>query len=482
MKKIITIIAAVSVLLNCTDDFSSVVDFTKVENPTLSQQSVVGQPNSSLIWLDGIYREMAFVYNEILILSEIGSDNYVNTQTFFSQFLDNLDLQPADPDLRDCTREIGRLREMALFGLEEVGPGDPEYATTTEAEYRFYLGMSYLYAAMYFPALPQVAKGPAVPADQNYQSAIAEFDQALALNSGETKYHLAKARANYYTGNKAEAVASANAALAIDASFDNTVRFDEAAIAGIPDGTEPDNRFEDALYERGTFDDLQPLPTLDFLDPKYSFFTPEEDAPVHYLKAEEALLILAEANLSDGAVDAAQANLNALLDVIDMREVRSIDDAIEARSEVDPGSRPDSVIVTVNGREGLVLSRQSGDVDIPSVSGTSLTRDDVSKLSPNDAGLELLYRTRQEVFIAEGLRFVDMGLKLIMDENEVLQNENINDGDLGTVPVIPSFIDAVKNDIDAITYDAEAGVATTVVDITAILVANKTAPEVLPFH
>jgi len=482
MKKIVSIICTALLLLNCTDDFSSVVDFTKVENPTLSQQSVVGQPNSSTIWLDGIKRNMAFVYNEILILSELGSDNYVNTQTFFSQFLDNLTLLAADPDLRDTTREIARLREMARFGLDEVGPGDTEYTTAIEAEYHFYLGMSYLYAGMYFPALPQEPKGAPVAASQNYQDAIAEFDLAIGLNGAETKYHMAKARANYYTGNQAAAVTAATQALAIDGSFDNTVRFDEAAVTGVPDGTNPSNVMENALYERATFDDFQPLPTLDFLDPKYSFLSATEDSPVHYLKAEEALLILAEANLADGDVPAAQANLTDLLDLIATREVRSIDDSIEGRSEVDPAGRPDNTAVVVNGRSGLVLDRQAGNVNVPSVSGTSLTAAEVAGITADDAGLELLYRTRQEVFIAEGLRFVDMGLKLIIDENEVLQNENISDGDLGTVPLIPSFIAAVSSDLDAITYDAGTGVATTTVDVTAILVANKTAAEVLPFH
>ncbi len=482
MKKIASIICMVLLLANCTDDFSSVVDFTKIENPTLSRESVVGEPNSSKIWRDGIERNMQFVYNEILILAELGSDNYVNTQTFYSQFLDQLDLQPADPDLRDCTREIARLREMAKFGLEEVGPGDLEYTIEIEADYNFYLGMSYLYAAMYFPALPQEPKGSAVPAVQNYQDAITSFNAAIALNPGQTRYLLAKARANYYLGNKSEAVAAANVALAIDPSFDNFIRFDEAANAGIPDGTNPANVMESALFERATFDDFQPLPTLDFLDPKYSFLTPELDAPVHYLKAEEALLILAEANLSDNNVAAARANLTALLDLIATREVREVDDAIEGRSEVDPGGRPDKSTVTVNGRAGLVLDRQAGAVSVPSVSGTSLTVTDVAGLTADDAGLELLYRTRQEVFIAEGLRFVDMGLKLIIDENETLQNENISETDLGAVPMIPSFISAVATDLDAITYDADTGVATTVIDVNKILVANKSTDEVLPFH
>lgn len=471
-------------LVNCTDDFSSVVDFTKVENPTLSVESVIGQPNSSVIWLDGITRNMAFIYNEVLILAELGSDNYVNTATFYNQFLDQLELQPADPDLRDCTREIARLREMALFGLNEVGPNDAEYTVETEAEYDFYLGMSYLYAAMYFSALPQEPGGPAIPSIQNYQDAILSFDAALALNPNQSRYLLAKARANYYLGNKAEAVANATEALATEDgnAFDNKVDFDQKANAGIPDGTSPANIMESALYERATFDDFQPLPTLDFLDPKYSFLNVDEDPPVHYLKAEEALLILAEANLSDGNVEAAKANLTDLLIVIGTREVRTIDDSIEGRTEDNPRTRPDSTTVVVNGRSGLVLSRHSGEIDIPSVSGTSLTSQDIDSLTADDAGLELLYRTRQEVFIAEGLRFVDMGLKLIIDENETLQNDNISSTDLGAARVIPSFIDVVKNDLDAITYDPANGVATTVIDVNQILVANKTAPEVLPFH
>ncbi len=482
MKKIVSTICMVLLLISCTDNFSSVVDFTKVENPTLSEASVVGQPNSSVIWLDGIKQNMAFVYNELLVLAELGSDNYVNTQTFYNQFLDNLTLLSADPDLRDATREVARLREMAKFGLEFVGPGDSEYSSEQEADFNFYLGLSYMYAGMYFPALPQEPGGAAISASQNYQDALVAFDKAIALNPGQTRYLLAKARVNYYLGDKTAAVAAATAALAIDDSFDNIVRFDADAPTGTPDGTNPANVMESALYQRATFDDLQPLPTLDFLDPKYSFLSDGEDAPVHYLKAEEALLILAEANLSDGNVAAAQDNLTDLLELIATREVRSIDDSIEGRTEGMPRSRPDSTIVVVNGREGLVLNRHSGDVEIPSVSGTSLTAEDIESLTADDDGLELLYRTRQEVFIAEGLRFVDMGLKLIIDENETLQNENISETDLGAVPLIPSFISAVASDLDAITYDAATGVATTVVDVNKILVANKTSPEVLPFH
>lgn len=117
MKKTIMILCATLALSSCTDNFDDAVDFTQVENPNLSEQSVVGQPNSSAIWLTGIEREISLFLNEVLILAELGSDNYVNTQTFYSQFLDDLDIRITDPDMRDTQFRIHRMREAAQFGL-----------------------------------------------------------------------------------------------------------------------------------------------------------------------------------------------------------------------------------------------------------------------------------------------------------------------------------------------------------------------------
>ena len=89
--------------------------------------------------------------------------------------------------------------------------------------------------------------------------------------------------------------------------------------------------------------------------------------------------------------------------------------------------------------------------------------------------------TSQEIFIAEGIRFVDMGIKLVINENEILQNDNISDGDGGTVAVIPSFIDSVKDELDAITFDSANNAATTDQDVTDLIVQNKTSDAVVPF-
>ena len=475
MKKISIYILVIGILLGCTDDLKDATDFTSVENPNLSAESVVGQPNSSKIWLAGLEREMALTLNEILILAELGSDNYVNTQTFFNQFLDNLEIRPDDPDMLNTQFRIARLRVSAQFGLEQVGPNDTEYTTDTEAEFNFFEGMSYLYAGMYFSALPQEELGVPISVVDNLNSAIVSFETAIALNP-KAEYYLALARANYYLGNQIDAVAAAETSLSIDSNLLRSARYDQKE--------EVFNDFESALYERGTFDDLQPLPTLDFLDPKYSFLTQDIDPSVHYLKAEEAHLILAEANLAIGNIGGAQTNMTNLLNLISTREVRIIDDSVEQRP--DPSSvfdpRPSYSSIVVNGRSGLVLDRQSGNIRVPSISGTSLTAGDVASMTLGDSALELLYRTRQEVFIAEGLRFADMGVKLVIHINEILQNPNINEGDPGTVPVIPSFIDAVKTELDAINFVPGSNTATTEINLTEILVANKGSNQVLPFH
>ncbi len=476
MKKLSIILLSITLLVNCTDDLKDATDFTSIENPNLLEPLFLGQPNSSVVWLEGMDRQISLFLNEILVLSELGSDNYVNTQTFYNQFMDNLEVRIDDPDIRDTQNDLARLREMADFGLEEVGPQDELYNEDTEAEYYFFKGMSNLYAGMYFSRLPEEPGAIPLTVEENYTSAISSFTTAIGLNN-KPEYYLARARVNYYLGRKAEAVADAQMVIAMDSDLLRFARFDETDTTAQP----AVNIFENALYQRAIFDDLQPLPSLDFLDPKYSFVSPEEDAPVYYLKAEEAYFILAEANLSDGNVVLAQGNMTDLLTLVNTREVRTIDDTTEGRTQRAPGSRPNNSSVIVNGIPNLVLDRDTS-VPVPSISGTSLTQSEIDAMSNDDAALELLYKTRQEVFIAEGIRFADMGVKLVMDLNEILLNENVSEGDPGTVAVIPSFIDAIKNDLDGIIYDADAGIANTTINLTAILIANKSSSEVLPFH
>ncbi len=140
-KNIITIIVSLFFVTACDNEFKDVVDFTSATNPNLSGASVVGLPNSSILWKTGIEREISRTFNEILILAELGSDNYVNIQTYFSQFMDGLDIRTTDPDIRDTQNEIARVMRMAEYGIETIGPNDPDYTAATQAEFNFYLGV-----------------------------------------------------------------------------------------------------------------------------------------------------------------------------------------------------------------------------------------------------------------------------------------------------------------------------------------------------
>ncbi len=470
MKKLFFILTSI-ILFSCND--SGILDFTEVENPNLSETSVVGQPNSGSIWLSGIERQLSLFINEIVINSEIASDNYTNDQTFYNQFLDNLDIISTDDDIADIQFDLHRMREMAVFGLEVVGPGDPNYTAAVEAEYQFFVGMSSLFAGMYFTGMPNEPGGVPISANDNINASIANFNSAIALNS-LPEYHLALARAHYLLGNRSEAADAASASLGLSSDFTRFARFDEAE--------NPDNVMEDALYERGTFDDLQPLPTLDFLDPKYSFLSPSEDSPVHYLKAEEAMMIVIESLIAQNDLGSAQTMMTDLLALVQSRGARNIDDSIENRTEFDPGSRPDMDCVVVNGRSGLVLTRSAGNINVPDISGSSLTAADISGIGNDLDALYLLYRTRQEVFIAEGMRMVDMGVKFVISEVEELQNDNVSAGSVGTSPQIPSFVAAAASQLDEISYDPGSCVATTTIDLNQLLVDNRTDAMVLPFH
>lgn len=468
MKKLL-IISIIFFSFGCND----LLDFTAVENPNLSENSVVGQPNSAAIWLTGIERQLSRVLNEIVINAELASDNYNNDQTFFNQFLDGLNITPQDPDIQDMQFELHRLREMAKFGTAQVGPGDPNLEPNTQAEFLYFEGLSHLYAGMYFTGLPPSAGDAPISSTEHYQMAISILGNAIGINALPS-YHLAQARAYYYTGNKTDAVNAASQAIALNGDFLRSAKFDETE--------DPVNTMEDGLYERGTFDDLQPLPTLDFLDPKYSFNSAAEDDPVYYLKAEEAYLIQVEAALADNDLDKAKDLMGILLDLVSSRGMKSVDDSIEGRTHFAEGSRPNTDCVVVNGRSGLVLTRSAGDITVPNISGTSLTATEIDALATTEEALHVLYRTRQEIFIAEGIRMVDMGVKLVISEVESLQNINISSGGLGTAPQIPAFIDAVRNQLDLITFEPGSCEASTAIDLNAILINNRTDVAILPFH
>lgn len=463
----------------------SLLDPMEVVNPNLTEDNILGTGSAMIPWINGMERQLALTYNEIVTGNEIASDNYVNTKTYFNQSFDGPVFNNTDNDIDDLLYAISRLRETAKYGLDVVKPSDESTTLDQEAELYFYKGLSHILLAEYFVSAPSVPNGTPVSPSEQIGLAIEDLKTALNITTNannEIGYNIALARAYHRVGDKANARIYANAAINQSSDYVRFVQYD-----GL---NTPANEMQDALVDRGTFDDLQPLPRLDFLDPKYYAITASDDSKIPLLKIEEAHLILAEANLSDGisGLPLALTNIQNVLGIVDNRPKATFDDRVEGRTQDSPGSRPNKAGVTVAAGPGelqipgLVLERQNPTVTVPTISGSSINSLNVTvaNYATIDAALELLYLVRQEIFFAEGRRFTDLGLRYPVSYDEIVSNPNINVGDPATIGQIPSFIPLAKG-MDAFTYDANAGTVVISTNMNKVLVANKSNPAIVPF-
>ena len=354
-------------------------------------------------------------------------------------------------------------------------PADPSTTPAQEAELHFYVGWSKLLSGELFKVAPLGVEGQMVLPQENVQAAVIDFQTAESLNPNFAGYKLALARAYYYLGDKTNAVVKANEAIGLDPEFTRTVDYDVATVVST-------NTMQNALFDRGGFDDLQPLPSLDFLDPKYYGRSGAVESSIYIQKIEEAHLIIAEAALSDGNLSGAQTSMTNTYNVVQTRIVETFSDDVEDRTDDFPGTRPDKTTVAVRYgsepfRTGLILDRKAGDVSVPTISGTSLTPAIINAYSGLDEALEGLYLMRQEIFIAEFRRFTDLGIKMPIPENEQLTNTNVSSSDV--LSAVPAFL---PTDMDEIVYDVSTGECTITHNMNNILVQNKASTEVLPFH
>ncbi|MBC6411387.1 MAG: hypothetical protein GDA42_13220, partial [Ekhidna sp.] len=394
--KILNLIFFTTLFINSCD----LVDPTEVVNPNIIDSSIIGTPNSTPLWLVGLDRQMALTYNEILVIAALGSDNYVNTQTFFNQAFDRLDIRFNDGDVNALALDISDLRNSATVGIESVHPGDTESTDAQLAELYFYRGWAFLLGGELFKTLPAEGGGNALPSATHIANAIADFEAAEEIDGTNAGYKLALARAYYHIGDQTNAVIHANEAIAANPNYLRTVQYDPV---NNPLGI-IDSEMQDALVDRGNFDDLQPLPSLDFLDPKAYRVSSTEDSQTPIQKIEEAHLILAEAQIADGNLTDAKTTMKAVITLVGTRPTATFSDKVEGRTNdaaTSTFNRPDKATVTVGfageaQRAGLVLDRQAGNITIPTVSGTSLVDTDIDALATEDDHLEALYLMRQE--------------------------------------------------------------------------------------
>ncbi len=477
-----TIIRNVAIYAIATLSLSAcdLLEPSDIVNPNVDEDTFKKTPNALETWVNGTNSKFATTIGEFAELTEILSDDYFNNSTQGSKVFDFPTILYTDPDVTNLQRGVGAMREMALNGLNNISKADQTMTEEQEFNLRYIEGYSYLLAGEYFVGLPEEDGGEIRDWKHNLHKAIDTFNACLALaKTADDKAFINTllARTYYKLGDKQEAVSHAQAALGQSADFIKQVTFDGKN--GV------DNSFQGFVYGMPYGTAYQPLPRLDFLDPKYFQTTdPLEQRPICIAKAEEPYLIMAEAEIADNDLGKAKLTMTALLALVKGRPVqRGVNDQLEQRDNGGYKRYPNSAAFKVAAsptdtlRSGLILDRQAPNlIDIPYISGTSVTQPMIDRCDGQDDLLRLLYLMRQEIFFGEGRRAADLGLRLPVCEVEAANTPSEG----YTQAQIPPFI-PLNQDMDAFTIDDEAKTVVIKYDMNKVIVDNKNTEYVAPF-
>jgi len=451
-----------------------VLDPTEVDNPRTTAEDLAQAEEPTRSLLPGLRAQFARMMNTAGVLAEVVSDNFSIHGTGLDGTYDfprliTPSIVNSDGTSTGLYWQSQELKALATFVLEDIAPDDPTAQASDIAEAYYYRGMSLLTLAENFSAVPLETDGDPVPADQVLQLAIADLTEASAFGVRTTA---ALARAQRLAGDRAAAVGAADNALAADADFAFLQEFDASSIDNSPF----------AFLVLRALQEMQPLPRLDFLDPKYL----ERTQGIAVAKAEEMHLIKAEAALATGDLAGARSSLAAAIEMAKGRTTTPFFDD-DPRLNADLSIRPRDASIRVRAdasspfRDGLVLTRP-GEANQAVISGTSLDADSVGALATADELWHSLWLARQEIFFLEGRRMSDLGIRLPMMLREVDANPSIEQGDPGTTPVVPSWVPA-ENNMDLFTpaspYDGDGNLTTTevtmMVDMNKALASNPSA-------
>ena len=463
---------AVLLLVSC-----DLVKPDDVVNPNVDESAFLNSDNPMETWVNGTEKEFALCMSDFVELMEILSDNYYNNYTRSSKVFDIPQLLYTDADVTRLQRNVGKLREMADYGLNTVARVD---ANTTDAD-RFHLlyikAYSFVLAGDFFLALPVQSGGELVEWQEQLRTAMTVLDEALGYaqtDADRAFVHALYARAAYRLGEKALAQSHAAQSLSLDATLCKQVKFDSKN--GVL------NTAQEAIW--GTW--FQPLPRLDFLDPKYYQLTSTDQTPITVAKAEENYLILAEAAVAEGNLGSAKTQLGNLLQLVKARPVQTdVDDQLEGRYNGghrhfpnDPNYRVQAS-ATDSLRTGLIIDRRAPHlITVHYISGTSVTQAMIDGLTTKESVLETIYLLRQEVFFAEGRRPADLGIRLPVCEVEAAA---VKGASAYTTALIPSFI-PLNQGLDDFTVDEEAQTVTIAYNMNRVIVDNARSNEVVPFE
>lgn len=449
------------------------LDPTNVENPRTTTEDLAQAAEPTRALLPGLRAQFARVVSSNVVIAEVVSDNYSIHGTGLSTQLD--DPASLTPALLNATGaatgnywNLQEMRALADFVLETIIPTDSKATPEQRAEALYYRGMAKVILGENFSAAPLVRDGPAVPAADILRQGVVDLEGAIAAASGGSFALPARAgvaRAQRLLGNAAAATQAAQQVLAANPTFVFSQGYDAVNLVNQP------FLF---LIERA-LKEMQPLPRLDFLDPKYS--TRATGIPV--AKAEEMHLIRAEAAFAAGQFEVGRGHLVSALTVARSRAKITFTDN-DARLNANLSIRPRSSSIRVRAdasspfRSGLVLNRPGQAIEFSPISGTSLNPDSIGAIpaAQQEELWHAFHLARQEILFLEGRRMSDLGIRLPMMLREIDASPVINAGDPGTVVVYPTYLPP-QNQMDLFTpaspYNAAGVLQTTDVTITVDL-------------
>jgi hypothetical protein len=470
MKKLLIYIFIAVSLYACNKD---------VVNPNITEVSFIGTSQSSSIWLAGMKKQLANTLNQAVVFAEIVSDNYYNNSSLTNKVFDGPVILFSDVDVDNTQRAIARLREMGTYGIEKVVPADAGATPAIKAEMMFIKAYAHILSGELFVALPMEANGSPASPQNHLNAAIALLKEAVTIQTDATLkngYNMALARCYYDLGNKTEAL---NYATTIMQSTPVALR--NATFDGLNGAS---NLMQSYTFSNST-NVLAPLPRLDFLDPKYYHVgnVNTDQKPMAILKSEEAFLIAAEANIGNNQLAAARTILkNLIANVVSVRPTAMVNATLQLRK----GIRSDYPLLAATRVQAdaqspavsnLVLGRTTGNIKVYTVSGTSVTAADLDNATSADQLLYQLSLMRQQIFMSEGRRMTDLGIRFPISQIEQLNNSKIEES--YTRAIVPNYI-PTNLAMDDFTYDRANNLVIIKNDMNKVLVANKTAANIFP--
>ncbi len=453
------------------------LDPTAVENPRTTPDDLAQAEEPVRALMPGLRAQFARMIGSQVVISEVASDNYSIHGTGLSGVWDNpRSVSPTDMNSTGSATGIywntQEMRALGDFLLDDIAPGDESASDSHLAEAHYYRGMAYLLQGENFTHVPTERDAAPRPATELLERALTDLNASLTRAPGgdfALPARAAIARTHRALGSAGPAVQTAEEVLAAAPDFVYQKLFDGSTIENAP---------HIFLVVRA-LKEMQPLPRLDFLDPKYL----SREAGIVVAKAEEMHLILAEAALAAGDLPGARGHLaDAIQLALDRGTTPFVDDDERLNADLTERPRRSDLLIAADPdsppRAGLVLDRPGVEIPVPTISGTSLDPDSVLALDGAEETWHAFHLARQEILFLEGRRMSDMGIRLPMMLREIDQNALIDDGSPGTVGVVPDYIPSGSaiNRFDPASPGPNDTVVTMLHDVNRLLAQNQVSP------